>query len=211
MPGVARSSPTACWRPSAGWKAVTRHAHGPVAALAVDHQCGGAGPVFRHPGRSDRRSPAVAGAGRALDRCRVHAGQPPAPPTGIRDPGTGFRSPDERSLRRAILDLTVPSDGGLAEGRRAYPFPPLPRSPPTLRPPAGGRLAGRQAAGRDGRGACPPLRGWSTVVGVGPPGPGRVVVLLPSSPNTDLQVIPLNAGGTVDPSLLRSGLATRGQ
>ena len=56
-----------------------------------------------------------------------------------------------------------------------------------------------------------PLRGWSTVVGVGPPGPGRVVVLLPSSPDTDLQVIPLNAGGTVDPSLLRSGLATRGR
>jgi hypothetical protein len=37
------------------------------------------------------------------------------------------------------------------------------------------------------------------------------VVLLPSSPDTDLQVIPLNAGGTVDPPLLRSGFATRGR
>jgi hypothetical protein len=55
------------------------------------------------------------------------------------------------------------------------------------------------------------LRGWSTVVGVGPPGPGRVVVLLPSSPDTDLQVIQLNAGGTVDPPPLRSGFAARGR
>jgi hypothetical protein len=55
------------------------------------------------------------------------------------------------------------------------------------------------------------LRGWSTVVGVGAPGPGRVVVLLPSSPDTDLQVIPLNASGTVDPLPSRSGFAARGR
>ena len=59
------------------------------------------------------------------------------------------------------------------------------------------------------------VHGWSTVVAVGAPGSGggpgagRVVVLLPYGPDTELQVVPLNASGTVDPPPSRSVLGAR--
>ncbi len=54
------------------------------ASVAMDNQCGRPWPVLRQQAGGDCGGAGIAGQGRAVDRCRLHAGQPDASPQCVR-------------------------------------------------------------------------------------------------------------------------------
>ena len=68
------------------------------APLAMDRERRGPGRFLRHQGRGGGRGPRHAGERGPIDRCRLRADQPDAPPGRLPEPGTGVRPAGECRL-----------------------------------------------------------------------------------------------------------------
>src|SRR5215469_895332 len=80
-------------------------------------------PVLRHQAGSDRRRSRVASAGGAVNRRRLHAGQPDAPPRRFRIARSGIRSHRQYALCCPLPQVTIRNEQKLVAGYRGLPLP----------------------------------------------------------------------------------------